>query len=248
MAWFPTVEWLEEYRDTVNADEEYAEHASDWGDGWNGDFLFEIRNLPLDEHTVSDLPDELLALERVPDDVWEGVDESAREKIVGDMGDTPVHELPDELPDPFRQGLPDDLRERLDRLEEFFDEEPAFENAADELPEELEDTLPPRLDDLMTQLEDLVTDEGQVYAHIGLEAGECTEVRAVTSREESDASFVLYGEYKDWKELIQGGDPIQLVMSGKLELDGDLNRVMEYSEAAQRLAGVSADMDTRYIF
>ncbi|MFW5983923.1 MAG: SCP2 sterol-binding domain-containing protein, partial [Halobacteria archaeon] len=96
--------------------------------------------------------------------------------------------------------------------------------------------------------EELVTDEGHVYAHVGLERGRCTEVRTLEQREASDAAFVLYGDYDDWKNLVEGEDPIQLVMSGKLELDGDMNRLMEYAEAAQRLAGVASETETEYLF
>lgn len=248
MAYFPTTRWLNEYREAVNEDDEYAEAASDWGDGWNGDFVFEIRNMPLDEHTVSDLPDDLLALRRVPDEVWEDVDDSARETVVEGYGDVPVHALSDEIPDAALDALPDGMRALLDDAEEFFDEDPSLDEATDELPDELREVLPERLDVLMDQLEELVTDDGHVYAHLGLERGDCTEVDTVGARSESDAAFVLYGDYDDWKNLVEGEDPIQLVMSGKLELEGDMNRVMEYAEAAQRLAGVASETDTEYLF
>ncbi len=247
MAWFPTVEWLELYREAINEDDEYAEHAAEWGDGWNGDFVFEIRGLPLDEHTVSDLPDELLELRKVPDEVWSEVDDGARDTLIDEYGEAPVYALTDEVPDAIVESLPDDVRGLLEDAEGFFDEDPALEDASDEMPAALEDALPPQLDRLMTELDEKV-DEDTVYAHIGLERGDCTEVGMVESREESDAAFVIHGEYDDWKELIEGSDPIQLIMSGKLELEGDMNRVMEYAEAAQRLAGVSAETETRYIF
>jgi putative sterol carrier protein len=248
MALFPTQEWLNGYRDAVNEDEKYAEYASDWGDGWNGDFIFEIRGLPLDEHTVSDLPDDLLALRRVPEGAWEGVDEGARETVLKEYGDVPVSALSDEIPEAALDSLPNELGGLLEEAEDFFEDDPGLDEAADELPDELRRVLPPRLDELMGQLEELVTDEGRVYAHLGLEGGRCTEVDVVGGRDDSDAAFVLYGEYDDWKNLVEGEDPINLVMSGKLELDGDLNRVMEYAEAAQRLAGVASETETEYIF
>jgi hypothetical protein len=37
-------------------------------------------------------------------------------------------------------------------------------------------------------------------------------------------------------------------MSGKLELEGDMNRVMGYAEEAQRLAGVASGTGTEYLF
>jgi putative sterol carrier protein len=248
MAYFPTTRWLNEYREAVNADDGYAEAASDWGDGWNGDFVFEIRDMPLDEYTVSDLPDDLLALRRVPDEAWEDVDESARETVVEGYGDVPVHALSDEIPDAALGELPEGLRSLLDETEGFFEDDPTLGDASDELPDELRSVLPERLDELMDQLEGLVSDEGHVYAHLSLERGRCTEVRTLENRDDSDAAFVLYGGYDNWKNLVEGEDPIQLVMSGKLELEGDMNRVMEYAQAAQRLAGVASETDTEYLF
>lgn len=247
MAWFPTVEWLELYRDAINEDEEYSKHAADWGDGWNGDFVFEIRGLPLDEHTVSDLPDELLQVSDVPDEVWSEVDEGARDSLLDEYGDTPVQGIADEVPDTVVKSLPEDVRSLLEEAEEFFDQDPSLQDASDEMPADLEEALPPQLDRLMTELDEKVDDD-TVHAHIGLEKGECTGVEMLESREESDAAFAIKGEYEDWKELIEGNDPIQLIMSGKLELDGEMNRVMEYTEAAQRLAGVSSETETNYIF
>ncbi|WP_255197396.1 SCP2 sterol-binding domain-containing protein [Halorarius litoreus] len=58
---FPSQAWFTEYRERINADDEYAEMASDWGVGFNGDLVFEMTDMPLDELDYDALPEELRA-------------------------------------------------------------------------------------------------------------------------------------------------------------------------------------------
>ena len=55
MVLYPSKEWLEEYRKMLNQSKEYKEAGKGWGVGWNGDFIFQIENIPIDKISVEDL-------------------------------------------------------------------------------------------------------------------------------------------------------------------------------------------------
>jgi putative sterol carrier protein len=55
MVLYPSKEWLEEYRKMLNQSREYKEAGKGWGVGWNGDFIFQIENIPIDKISVEDL-------------------------------------------------------------------------------------------------------------------------------------------------------------------------------------------------
>ncbi len=56
MVLYPSKEWLEEYCKMLNQSKEYKEAGKGWGVGWNGDFIFQIENIPIDKISVKDLP------------------------------------------------------------------------------------------------------------------------------------------------------------------------------------------------
>jgi len=56
MVLYPSKEWLEEYRKMLNQSKEYKEAGKGWGVSWNGDFIFQIENIPIDKISVEDLP------------------------------------------------------------------------------------------------------------------------------------------------------------------------------------------------
>ncbi|UCH31650.1 MAG: SCP2 sterol-binding domain-containing protein [Candidatus Bathyarchaeota archaeon] len=59
MVLYPSREWLEEYRRRLNQSREYKEAGKGWGVGWNGDFIFQIDNIPINSISVEDLPADL---------------------------------------------------------------------------------------------------------------------------------------------------------------------------------------------
>ncbi len=56
MVFYPSKEWLEEYCRMLNQSKEYKEAGKGWGVGWNGDFIFQIENIPIDKISVENLP------------------------------------------------------------------------------------------------------------------------------------------------------------------------------------------------
>ena len=49
MVGFPTPEWLDEYAKRLNESKDLAEAGKGWGVGWNGDFIFQLDDLPLEK-------------------------------------------------------------------------------------------------------------------------------------------------------------------------------------------------------
>ena len=134
---FPSEEWIAEWRERLNDDEEYAEKGQGWGAEFNGDFVFHIR-----------------ADDRLPDDHY------------------------------------------------FF---------------------------------------------IGLEDGTCTEARRIDDPDEVDAGFVYRGDYSDWVALNRGDvGPIDGMMSGVFDIEGDMQKVLRYSEAAVAMSETGRELDTDY--
>jgi putative sterol carrier protein len=136
---FPSEAWIQEWRERLNDNEEYAEAGQGWGVGFNGDFVYHVR-------------------------------------------------------------------------------------ADDRLPED-------------------------VYFFIGLEDGECTEAYQIDDPEEVDAGFIYRGDYSDWLALNQGDiGPIDGMMSGVFDIEGDMQKVLQYSEAALVMNETGREIDTEYTY
>jgi putative sterol carrier protein len=136
---FPSEEWIVEWREQLNDNDEYAEKGQGWGVGFNGDFVFHIR-------------------------------------------------------------------------------------ADDRLPEDR-------------------------YFFIALDDGTCTEAREIDSPDEVDAGFVYRGDYGDWVALNQGDiGPIDGMMSGVFDIEGDMQKVLQYSEAAVAMSETGQRIDTEYTY
>lgn len=87
------------------------------------------------------------------------------------------------------------------------------------------------------------------YFFVGLEDGTCTEARAIDDPDEVDAGFVYRGDYTDWKRLNQGEiGPIDGMMSGVFDIEGDMQKVLQYSEAAVAMSETGQGIDTEYVY
>lgn len=231
--YFPTQPWLEAYRDAINADEEYAAESAGWGVEFDGSFVFQIENVPLETETVGDLPPEIVAA------VEKTLAERSEARIESVLADAPL-----------------DVRESVDSrsgpLEERITEEILSTTMAD-LPDrlwpELRAELPDLLEALIAQLEENVADDHTVYAYLDLYDGECRGVETITEIDGREYGFRLVGDYERWKTLVRGeGDVIDMLMAGDFEIDGHMQKILQYSDAAARLGGISADVDSRFLF
>ncbi|WP_306061744.1 SCP2 sterol-binding domain-containing protein [Natronococcus wangiae] len=231
--YFPTQPWLEEYRAAINESDEYGESSAGWGVDFDGSFIFQIEDVPIETTTMTDLPSEIA--DAIDDEL------SAR-------SDDRIEDLLEDAPPAVRESV----EAREGSLEERVTEEIQGTTMA-ELPDriwpELRAELPDLIDDLITQLEENMADDGTIYAYLDLYDGDCRAVDTITDLDEREYGFRLAGEYEKWTKLVRGeGDVINMLMSGELELDGDMQKILQYSDAAVDLAEISADVESRFIF
>ncbi|QSW99857.1 sterol carrier protein [Haloterrigena alkaliphila] len=231
--WFPSREWLESYRATLDEDETYAAESEGWGVDFDGDFLFVLTRLPIEEMTIGDLPDELTA------NLFDRIDA---------LG-------PDEF-DRLRETATPAFEERLASADgeddrERFREALAGVTLAD-VPEvtwpALEEHIRGDLDSLLDQLETYVVDDTRVHAYVELEDGDCLGAELVEDPSACDPGFELEAPYETWTELLEGADVIESVMSNEMDLEGDVTRVLHYGDAAAAMGDVAGETDARYLF
>ena len=90
-------------------------------------------------------------------------------------------------------------------------------------------------------------DGDPVYLYVDLEDGECTDARRVAGPGEVDWGFAYRGSYSDWKKLIHGEiGAIDGMMGGQFELDGDMQKVLQYSDAAVVMTENAGKVDTEF--
>ncbi|WP_276258668.1 SCP2 sterol-binding domain-containing protein [Haloglomus litoreum] len=82
---------------------------------------------------------------------------------------------------------------------------------------------------------------------VGLHDGGVTDTYEVDDPDEADAGFVLRGAYSDWIDLNEGNiGAIDGMMSGVFELEGDMQKVMQYTQAAVDLTEIASEIPTNY--
>lgn len=234
--WFPSREWLESYRANLNEDEAYAAESDGWGVEFDGDFRFVLTRLPLEETALGDLPDELTAdlydrIDALADDEFDRLRETA----------TPAFE---ERLEAGESGDDDSDRERFRRALSGV----ALADVPDVTWPALEDQIRGDLDSLLAQLETYVVDDSRVHAHLELEDGVCRRAQLVEEPSARDVGFELEAPYETWKDLLEGADVIESVMSNEMALDGSVTRVIHYGDAAAAMGDVAGETDARYLF
>lgn len=159
---FPSQAWFAEYEEKINEDEEYAEQSAGWGVDFNGHFIFEMTDMPIDEMDT--------------------------------------------------EAMPEYLQEELDTYVKETD--------------------------------------GKGYvgqAFCGLEDGNCTGAYLIESEDEVDNGFLLSATTEKWKSLLrQEQGVIDGLMGGDFELDGDMQKVLQYSDAAVRLTELAGEPDHEF--
>lgn len=77
-----------------------------------------------------------------------------------------------------------------------------------------------------------------------LSGGKCHEARSIGAGEDVDPGYVVRGPFRKWRAVWEEElDPIQSVLTGELELEGDINRVMQYSQAIQTVLNTALEID-----
>lgn len=108
MALYPTEQWLEEYERRLDESEALDEAGAGWGVTFDGSILVVITDVPVEETTVGDLPEEALA----------GVPEFVRD-LLADVSLNRVQRLTRRI----RWLLPEQQRDLLRQLEQHIVED-----------------------------------------------------------------------------------------------------------------------------
>ncbi|RXK48515.1 SCP2 sterol-binding domain-containing protein [Halorientalis pallida] len=231
--YFPTTAWLETYAERLCESEALDREMDGWGTDWNGDFVFEIRNLPIFENAVNDLPEEL----------WRN------------LGDA-IRSLPDSTLEAVLQTAPEEIQANIEARTGTLQERAAaelLETSIDESPEKvwpgLRNIMPEVLDDLVDELDEHVTDEGHVFAWLNMVDGDCRETATMQSADERDHRVRLTGEYEDWKRLLSGElGLLDAVMGGTLNVTADMKNTLQYMDAQLVMVDVATQTDKRFLF
>jgi putative sterol carrier protein len=87
------------------------------------------------------------------------------------------------------------------------------------------------------------------YFYVALEDGNVTDAFEVEDPDEVDAGYILRGAYTDWIDLNEGDiGAIDGMMSGVFDLEGDMQKVMQYSDAAVTMTDTSSQIPTNYLY
>lgn len=86
-----------------------------------------------------------------------------------------------------------------------------------------------------------------VQYFVGLKDGKCTEVHRVEDPAEEDNGFELIGSYDTWKRLVRGDlGAIEGLMSGDFEMEGSMNTLLKYQDAATTFVEQCDEIDTEF--
>ena len=86
-----------------------------------------------------------------------------------------------------------------------------------------------------------------VYFFLGLEDGDCTAAYEVSDPDNEEYGFVFRGPYTNWRRLFEGElGPVDGMMSGEFEIEGDMQKVLQYSEAAVEMTETGRGIDTEF--
>lgn len=85
------------------------------------------------------------------------------------------------------------------------------------------------------------------YFFVGLEDGDVYACREIDSPDEVDWGFILHGDYSDWVRLNEGEvGAVDGMMSGIFEIEGDMQKVLQYSEAAVAMTDIAKSIGVEY--
>jgi putative sterol carrier protein len=83
---------------------------------------------------------------------------------------------------------------------------------------------------------------------IGLEDGDCTGTRPIGNPAEVDNGFELSGSYGNWQNLVRGEmGAIEGIMGGDFELDGSMNTLLKYQDAATTFVESCSEIETEFV-
>ena len=93
-----------------------------------------------------------------------------------------------------------------------------------------------------------VSELGLECKRLGIERGNCSDVRVVPKAEAEKAPFCITGEYARWKSVLRKElDPIKAMMQKKLELKGQMTIIVKYVNASKELVECATKVPTQFL-
>jgi putative sterol carrier protein len=90
-------------------------------------------------------------------------------------------------------------------------------------------------------------DGPEKYFFLSLVDGDCNEGYETDTPDDEEYGFVFRGPYSNWKKLFEGDlGPVDGMMSGEFEIEGDMQKVLQYSQAAVVMTETGRDIDTEF--
>lgn len=89
----------------------------------------------------------------------------------------------------------------------------------------------------------------RVLWYVEVAEGEVFDVDTIDPDEKDDVDygFVLKGEYKHWKAMtLDEIGPVEAMLSEKLEVEGNMQKAMQFSEGLETLADAASQVDTDF--
>jgi len=132
-------------------------------------------------------------------------------------------------------------QEYCDIFMKKLNEDPAYEKAAKDWEGDM-------MYIIEGESEDLPADE-KVIIYMDLWHGKCREATILFEESERpECAYKVRGPESVWKQINSGqAEPIQLIMTQQLKVEGDLNKIMRATKAALILAETSASIAMDYL-
>jgi len=87
----------------------------------------------------------------------------------------------------------------------------------------------------------------QVIMYFDLWHGECREGSIIADESEKTPAYRFWAPYSVWKKItLKELDAVQAMMTGKLNLKGDMAQIMKMPKAAVELTNCSLKIDTEF--
>ena len=93
-------------------------------------------------------------------------------------------------------------------------------------------------------------DEGDFFIlYLDLWHGECRDVNFMIQEDEKpDVAFKIRGSESTWRKVTEeGANTINLLMSGELTAEGDMNKLMRSAKPAMLLSKIQQSIDIEYV-
>lgn len=151
------------------------------------------------------------------------------------LAETTLGDLPPEI----LAEIPEDVRVGI--------EDVTLAEAPERFGPEIRPTLPDVARDLLEQIESNVVD-GSLYARLGLENGNCTDVALLGPDALDDVGFAIRGDYEIWRRILEGKPAASAILTGDLAVEGNPVRIAQYSAMFQLLGEIAADVECVHLF